>query len=369
MSSNGDWQSSSQQYSILLSPCDTSRIYLTASIASTAGLLYNLWADQLAGESPERSRRGNRAFFMTQIGLMFEGQFGLTWARWQRLLQAAESLGYQCVFRSDHFTIQAPDHESLETWVSLTYAASHTQRIEFGPLVSPVTFRHPAMLVRMAAAVDDLSGGRLVLGLGAGWNEREHRQFGVPFPRVWERYAMLEEALEVTTRLLREDKAITYAGRYFPLEGAVLLPRPQRRGGPPILIGGNGPKRTLPLAARYADEWNGVFISPATYRERSGLLNELLAREGRSPQAVKRSLMTETIFGETDGAFRAKLGRRDAGELEKLIAGTPSQVVDRIGAYVEAGVERFMLQWLDLDDLDGIEKLAKSVLPHFHRVG
>lgn len=303
---------------------------------------------------------------MTQIGLMFEGQFGLTWARWQRLLQAAESLGYQCVFRSDHFTIQAPDQESLEAWVSLTYAASHTQRIEFGTLVSPVTFRHPAMLVRVAAAVDDLSGGRLVFGMGAGWNEREHKQFGVPFPPRSERYAMLQEALEVTTRLLREDNPVTCNGKHFPLDGAVLLPRPQRRSGPPILIGGNGPKQTIPLAARYAAEWNGVFISPATYRERNGLLNELLAREGRSLQAVKRSLMTEIVFGETDAAFKAKLGQRDT---EKIIAGTPSQVIDRIGAYVEAGVERFMLQWLDLDDLDGIEKVAKSVLPHFHRAG
>ncbi len=281
-------------------------------------------------------------------------------------MRAAESLGYQCVFRSDHFTIQAPDQESLETWVSLTYAASHTQRIEFGPLVSPVTFRHPAMLVRMAAAVDDLSGGRLVFGMGAGWNEREHRQFGVPFPPLPERYAKFQEALEVTTRLLREDKPVTYNGKHFPLDGAVLLPRPLRRGGPPILIGGNGPKLTLPLVARYADEWNGVFISPATYRERSGLLNELLARQGRKPQAVKRSLMTEVVFGETDAAFKAKLGQRDT---ENIIAGTPSQVIDRIGAYVEAGVERFMLQWLDLDDLDGIEKLAKSVLPHFQRAG
>src|SRR5574341_1760325 len=118
---------------------------------------------------------------MMQIGLMIEGQDGLNWSRWQRILQAAEDLGFQCVFRSDHFTnASPPDKDALELWVSLTYAAGHTQRIEFGSLVCPVTFRHPAMTVRMAAAVDDLSGGRLVLGLGVGGQEREHTKFGAP---------------------------------------------------------------------------------------------------------------------------------------------------------------------------------------------
>src|SRR5258708_24659386 len=121
------------------------------------------------------------ASLMTQIGLMFEGQAGVTWARWQRLLQAAEDFGYQCVFRSDHFSIRPPYEESLEAWVSLTYAASHSQRIELGSLVSPITFPHPALFARMAASVDDLSNGRLLLRLGAGWNEHEHTQFSIPF--------------------------------------------------------------------------------------------------------------------------------------------------------------------------------------------
>ncbi|KAB2853821.1 MAG: LLM class flavin-dependent oxidoreductase, partial [Anaerolineae bacterium] len=113
---------------------------------------------------------------MAQIGIMIEGQHDLNWARWKKLLQAAEDFGFQCVFRSDHFTnANPPDYDSLELWVSLTYAATHTKKIEFGPLVTPVTFRHPSMTVRMAAQVDDLSGGRLVLGMGAGWQEREHR--------------------------------------------------------------------------------------------------------------------------------------------------------------------------------------------------
>ncbi len=229
---------------------------------------------------------------MAQIGLMFEGQFGLTWARWQRLLQAAETYGYQCVFRSDHFTGRAPEEESLEAWVSLTYAASVTRRIEFGPLVSPVTFRHPTVTARMAAAVDDLSQGRLVLGLGAGWNEREHRMFGIPFYDVPTRQAMFGDALEITYRLLHESASVTFKGQHFAVEEAVLVPRPQRRNGPPILVGGNGLKRTMPLAARFADEWNGVFLSPADYKERSVHLDELLHKEKRDPASVKRSLMT-----------------------------------------------------------------------------
>ncbi|HLY27844.1 MAG TPA: TIGR03560 family F420-dependent LLM class oxidoreductase [Aggregatilineales bacterium] len=303
---------------------------------------------------------------MTQIGLMFEGQAGLTWPRWQRLLKAAEDFGYQCVFRSDHFTIGQPYQESLEAWVSLTYAASHTRRIEFGPLVSPVTFRHPSLLVRMAAAVDDLSSGRLVLGLGAGWNVAEHRQFGIPFYDVPARREMLTDELEIMTRLLRQDKPVTYQGKHFSVEDAVLLPRPQRAGGPPILIGGNGFKKTLPLAARYADEWNAVFATPTDYRAGNVRLSELLEQAGRQPSAVKRSIMTEVIFGADEAALRKKLQQRPEPGPE-LIVGTPSQVIDKIGEFVEAGAERLMLQWLDLDDLNGIEKLAQTVLPHFHK--
>lgn len=304
---------------------------------------------------------------MAKIGLMLEGQAGLTWARWERILQAAEDLGFDSVFRSDHFTIAEPDQESLEAWVSLTYAASHTKRIEFGPLVSPTTFRHPSITVRMAAALDDLSNGRFVFGLGAGWNEREHHQFGVPFYDVRTRGEMLRDALEVSTRLLKSDSPVSYTGEHFSLDGAILLPRPQRPGGPRILIGGNGMNVTLGLVAQFADEWNGVFIPPDAYRERNDHLNDLLAQAGRAPGSVRRSLMTEVIHATTDADLMRKLdaqpGLSEAEYSQKRIIGTTAQVVEKIGQYVEAGVERFMLQWLALDDLDGIEQLAKHVLP------
>lgn len=308
---------------------------------------------------------------MTQIGIMIEGQDGANWTRWGRILQTAEDFGYQCVFRSDHFTnASGPDKDSLELWVSLTYAATLTKRIEFGPLVTPVTFRHPAITVRMAAAVDDLSAGRLVLGMGAGWQEREHTKFGVPFYNVATRFAMLTEALEMTTRLFSTNGPVDYTGMHFSLVEAELLPHPQRPGGPPILIGGRGPKRTLPLVAQYASEWNGVFIPPDEYRPLAEHLDQLLIERGRKPSDVKRSLMTQAVFEPTEDALNARLAARGVTKEELLgrgfIVGTAPMMIDQIAAWVERGVERFMLQWLDQDNIAGLEQIARDVLPHFH---
>ena len=304
-----------------------------------------------------------------QIGLMLEGQDGLNWTRWQRILQAAEDMGYQCVFRSDHFTNPEGDNkDSLELWVALTYAASHTKRIEFGSLVAPVTFRHPSMTARMGAQVDDLSGGRLILGLGAGWQEREHRNFGIPFYDFPTRYDMLTDALEITRLLLNNDGLVSYEGKHFSLDEAQLLPRPSRAGGPPILIGGNGPKRTLPLAAEYAQEWNAVYLTLDTWKERTALLNDLLTEKGRQPGDVKRSLMTQVVYGKDDAALQTRLDGRDANDLKErgIIVGTGAAVVDQLSVWREAGLERVMLQWLNLDDMAGIEQMAQDVLPHFH---
>ena len=307
---------------------------------------------------------------MTQIGIMIEGSRGLNWARWKRLLQTAEDCGYQCVFRSDHFTNPAgDDQDSLELWMSLAYAASHTKFIEFGSLVAPVTFRHPSMQARYAAAVDDLSGGRLVLGMGAGWQEREHQRFGMPFYDFSTRYQMLEEALEITKLMLRSDTPFDFHGDHFQLENAILLPRPARPGGPPILIGGNGPRRTLPLVAKYADEWNADALDLATYRARRATLGDYLTAEGRAVDDIKYSLMTRVIYRQTQAqldAFLYESGVSDE-ELEagRMIVGTAAQVVDQIGARAEAGVERIMLRWLELDDTQNLELLARDVLAQF----
>lgn len=301
-----------------------------------------------------------------EIALMIEGQNGLTWPRWQRLAQAAEDLGFAGLYRSDHFTnANPPEKESLELWISLAWLASHTKRIEFGPLVSPVSFRHPALTARMAAAVDDLSGGRLQLGLGAGWQEREHTMFGFDLLPVKERFQRFAEGLEVVTRLLRSDTPVTWIGKYYQLRDAILLPRPQRTAGPPIVIGGNGEKRTLALTAQYADEWNAVFVPPARFAELNAKLDELLAAAGRPHAAVRRSLMIGSVFGRDDAEVERLLAGRDRTALRArgILAGTAGEVAEQIHAFAEAGVERIMVQWLDLDDLDRLEAFATQVLP------
>lgn len=304
-----------------------------------------------------------------EIAIMIEGQNGLTWARWQRIAAAVEELGFAGLYRSDHYTnANPPDIESLELWVSLTWLASHTRRIEFGPLVTPVSFRQPTMTARMAAAVDDLSGGRLTLGLGAGWQEREHANYGWDLLDVPERFARFEEGLHIISHLLQDSSPLDYNGVYYQLREAVLLPRPLRPAGPPILIGGNGPQRTLPLAARYADEWNAVYVNPARFAELSGLLDERLAAEGRAPESVRRSLMAGCIFGRDEAELDRKLAGRNrtAAEMHArgVAAGTGEQMREQLGAWAESGVQRIMLQWLDLDDLDGLEALAAAVLRH-----
>jgi len=296
---------------------------------------------------------------------MIEGQHGLTWPRWQRVAKAVEDLGFAGLYRSDHFTNAGPpDLDSLELWVSLTWLAANTKRIEFGPLVSPVSFRHPAMTVRMATAVDDLSGGRLTLGLGAGWQEREHAHFGFDLLSLRERFDRLDEGLAVVELLLREEQPASFSGQYFRLRDAVLLPRPQRPGGPPILIGGNGLRRTLPLASRYASQWNAVSVPPPRFADLNARLTRLLTARGRDPSSVHRSLMTGLAFGRSDAEVQTRLrGRRPEDLLARgVVNGTSGAVVDQLGRLAEAGVQRVMLQWLDLDDLDGLEALAHAVL-------
>ena len=301
------------------------------------------------------------------IAIMIEGQNGLTWPRWQRIATVVEELGFAGLYRSDHYTnANPPDIESLELWVSLTWLAGHTQRIEFGPLVSPVSFRQPTMTTRMAAAVDDLSGGRLTLGVGAGWQEREHANYGWELLDVPERFARFEEGLRIIHHLLHQDAPLDFEGVYYHLREAVLLPRPQRSGGPPILIGGNGPRRTLPLAARYADEWNAVYINPARFAELNARLDGLLVAAGRGPDTVRRSLMAGCIFGRDEAELAGKLAERNrtAAEMHErgVAAGTSQQIRDQLDNWAGAGVQRIMLQWLDLDDIDGLEALAAAVL-------
>jgi len=313
------------------------------------------------------------------VSIMIEGQNGLNWTRWQKIADAVENLGFAGLFRSDHFTNpEPPELDSLEAWVSLTYLADQTQRIHFGPLVSPVSFRDPIMMARQAIAVDDLSGGRFILGVGAGWQEREHRMFGYDLGDVPTRTRRFEEALQVIHLLLTSDSPVSFDGYFYKLREAILLPRPSRVGGPPILVGGNGKKKTLPLAAKYARVWNGVWLSPEDFKDRSETLDELLAREGRSPQDVRRTMMTNLLFAADDKELDQKIAdlKRTRSELSNLstleavrqiqkqnwIAGTPDLVLEQLQAYEEAGLQEIMLQWWDFDHPERLQPFAETVL-------
>ena len=303
---------------------------------------------------------------MLEVAIMIEGQDGIDWRRWQRLVQTVEGLGYAGLFRSDHFTNPtAPVLDALELWSSLTWLADNTSRIEFGPLVSPVSFRHPVITAWQASAVDNLAGGRLRLGIGAGWQEREHETYGFDLLDTDHRFARFEEALQVVTLLLKSDEPVSFDGEFYRLRDAALMPRSPRPGGPPIVIGGNGPRRTLPLAARYADEWNAVLVTSERFIELNARLDELLQEVGRPPERVRRTLMTRAVSGRTTADVERKLAGQSADELRGrgAIVGTAPEVAEQLGRLEEAGVQRVMLQWLETDDIDGLEAMAQTVLP------
>jgi F420-dependent oxidoreductase-like protein len=301
-----------------------------------------------------------------EVAIMIEGQEGINWDRWRRLARTVEEAGYAGLYRSDHFTNPTgPVRDALELWSSLTWLAENTERIEFGPLVSPLSFRHPVITAWQASAVDNLAGGRLQLGVGAGWQEREHEMFGFELLDTNRRFARFEEGLEVVTRLLQNEEPVSFEGAFYRLRDAVLMPRSPRPGGPPIVIGGNGPKRTLPLAARYADEWNAVLVNPERFAELNARLDEILQEAGRPPEQVRRTLMTRALSGRTAADVERKLEGQPADELRDrgVVVGTGPEVAEQLGRLDEAGVERVMLQWLEPDDTDGLEAMAESVLP------
>lgn len=310
------------------------------------------------------------------IGLMVEGQNGLTWERWRHILKLADRLRFPTVFRSDHYFI-GQQQDSLEAYLSFVMAATETEHIRFGPLVSPITFRSPVDVGRMAAQIDLLSGGRFVMGLGAGWNEPEHIAYGIPFPPVRERMDRLEEAIRVVKAMWADGPA-NFDGRYYHLEGADPLPRPAA-GRPPILIGGSGERRTLRLVARYAAEWNCVNLSVDQYRQKVETLERHCEAEGRDPASIRRSMMVFGVVGPTerelDDATRRLMAMRGAtgdisladfrrGLRERgLIAGTTAEVVDQLGRFAELGLQEVDLQHFDFDSDAVPEYLASDVAP------
>lgn len=313
-----------------------------------------------------------------RLSIQIEGAKGLTWPVWKELVREVEELGFAGLYCCDHFAEPSPpDYDSLEVMMAMAYAASHTTRVELGLLVAPVSWRDPVMLARQGMAIDDLSEGRFILGVGAGWNEREHAMFGYPLGDRPTRIARFTEALEVMTRLVRTDTPQTFSGSFYQLHEAMLLPHPQRPT--PMMIGGSGPKRTLPLVAKYGDIWNGGGMNPDEVRERNAALDALVLKEGRQPGDVRRTMMKGIFCGRSEEEYEGRMRgvRRQAGnesapqaELlaklrsSKAIVGTPDEVVAELRAYEAAGVEEIMAQFLVVDDFEGIRVLAKDVLPH-----
>lgn len=318
---------------------------------------------------------------MVRLGIMIEGQEGLTWDRWRKIVQAGEEFGFDSVWRSDHlFSVMGEiDRPTLSLVPSLTAVALWSQRIEFGALVSPTTFRHPVHLASEAAALDQISNGRYWFGIGAGWNEQEHPAFGFPLPPLRERFDRFEEALKVI-RLLWTGEAVSFDGEYYQLQGARTTSVPSTEGGVPMMIGGSGEKRTLRIVAEYADEWNVSTMTVETYDHKSAVLAEHCRAIGRDPQEIKRSMMLGHVIGRNEAEVLDRTRRlqeivpslRDLSPQEAFervrdrgyLAGTVEQVIDLIQQRGKQGVDRIMLQTFDQDDIDGLKMIADEIIPN-----
>jgi alkanesulfonate monooxygenase SsuD/methylene tetrahydromethanopterin reductase-like flavin-dependent oxidoreductase (luciferase family) len=306
---------------------------------------------------------------MVDVGIMVEGQEHMTWERFLRLAKTVEHLGFDSLFRSDHLTALGGEKErqSLALWPSLTALALQTERIRFGPMVCSMTFRHPAMLAKMAASVSALSGGRLDLGIGAGWYPGEHEMFGVDFPRYGTRLRMLDEGAQVI-RLLYGDQPANLTGEFYQLTDAATYPKPQNLA---IIMGGKGEK-TLQVVAQHADEWNCAYVGVDVFQEKSRQLDVNCEAIGRDPSTVRRSLMIPFIIARQESEIQERINAHrcmfsdlpadlPAWLRAGFIGGTPQQVLDQMKAFGETGITRFMLQHNDLDDVDSLALLAEDV--------
>jgi F420-dependent oxidoreductase-like protein len=314
------------------------------------------------------------------IGLMIAAHDGLTWDRWRHILHLAERLGFSSVFRSDHYEMAASKN-SLEAYVSFVMAAMETDRIRFGPMVTPVTFRHPVDVARMAGQIDLLSNGRFVMGLGSGSVEREHHLYGLPWPSMKERFDRLEEWLQLIKALWTESPT-NFDGKFYHVDGANMLPRPAA-GRPPLLIGGGGEKRTLPLVAQYADEWNAINLTPDDYARKLSVLDRACATVRRDPTTIRRSLDLHALIGPTpelveratdtlvkvfahrytdvDTSDRAAF--RTEVKSSGILSGSTDEIIDTLGRYAEQGIDEviFIHFFQEIDDIP--EYIAAEIVP------
>jgi len=299
-----------------------------------------------------------------QLRVFTEPQQGASYDELLRVAKATEDLGFDAFFRSDHYLAMSPDGGvgSTDAWVTLAGLARETSRIRLGTLVTPVTFRHPGVLAISVAQVDQMSGGRVELGLGTGWFEGEHTAYGIPFPPLGERYERLEEQLQVM-RGLWSDGPFSFDGRHYQLGEGPALPKPRQRPGPPIVMGGFGPRRTPRLAAAYADEYNAPF---RTLDDTAAAFERLRAACDVTGRSVLLSAAQTIAVGKDDAQARHRasvLGIDPDRLRESGLCGTPAEVVDKLGRLADAGASRVYLQTLDLSDLDHLELVASEVLP------
>jgi F420-dependent oxidoreductase-like protein len=306
-----------------------------------------------------------------RLRIFAEPQMGASYDTLRRVAQAAEDLGFDGFFRSDHYLNFGPgsgEPGPTDAWSTLAALAVETSRIRLGTLVTSATFRYPGPLAITVAGVDAMSGGRIELGLGAGWNATEHTAYGIPFPATAERFDRLEEQLAIITGLWQTPSGqhFSYQGRYYQLTDSPALPKPVQRPRPPVIVGGLGPRRTPALAARYADEFNVPFSSVSQAAAQFGRVRDACAAAGRDPAGLTYSVAHTVCCGKDDAtlARRAAAIGRDLGDLRaNALAGTPAEVTERIGAFAQDGTQVIYLQVLDLSDLDQLADIADQVLP------
>jgi F420-dependent oxidoreductase-like protein len=305
-----------------------------------------------------------------RLALMIEGQEGVTWEDWVAIAETCEANGVEALFRSDHY-ISMSDEERpvLDAWATIAALAARTTKLELGTLVSPSTFRQPSVLARNAATADEVSGGRVTIGMGAGWMEREHDAYGFDFRTARERVARFAEQVEIVHGLLRRDR-VTFSGERYRLRDAPGLHRPEL----PILVGGSARRGTAEPAVRFADEYNTLFATHEELRERKRALDETCERAARDPATLRYSVMAPCVIGTSDAEVRASAQRiaerfgRDAdtvleryGELGAV--GTIDQVAERLRETESLGYERVMLQHLVHDDLETVVLIGRELVP------
>jgi F420-dependent oxidoreductase-like protein len=302
-----------------------------------------------------------------------EPQQGASYDDLLAVAREAERLDFDAFFRSDHFLSMGPgsgEPGPTESWVTLAGLARDTERIRLGTMVTAATFRLPGPLAIAVATVDAMSGGRVELGLGAGWFEDEHRAYGVPFPSTRERFDRLEEQLAIVTGLWTTPvgERFDFQGRHYQLSDSPALPKPVQRPRPPVIVGGFGKRRTPALAARYADEFNVAFAPLGDFRTLVAAVADACERAGRDPSSMTWSTAQVLCCGEDEETYRrraAAIGREPDQLRATALAGTVAEVTDRLGTFADGGAQRVYLQVLDLSDLDHLRLVAAEVAPAF----